>query len=133
MLKRFALATAAVIAMAGCAGTASVTPSRFAGSFGGQWFNTVDADDRGTSEWFIDGAGNVEGEDFDPRLDIAYRVVGHVDESGHLVSTATPNNGTAAAALNGQLEFNAVGQITGVLTWGVEPPLSYNYILTRHE
>ncbi len=128
------VATAVVLLIAGCAGSdASVVPSRFAGSYTGIWVNKTNSDDRGTSEWFIDGQGNVAGEDFDPTLDITYTVVGHVDEDGRLSTTATPDNGTAPATLSGNVVVNAVGQVAGDLTWGVDPPLSYNYLLTRRE
>jgi hypothetical protein len=105
-------------------------PSRFMGTYDGMWVNVADAQDRGTSVWSVDSSGNVRGEDFDPRNEITYEVVGRIDEEGHLTSMSTPDNGDAPASLDGTMQTDN-GWFTGELVWGVEPPLSYTYTLTR--
>jgi hypothetical protein len=132
MLKRFALATAALFVIAGCAGDASVTPSRFQGSYTGTWVNVADATDAGTSTWHVDSTGNVTGQDHDAGDAIIYSLSGQLDNEGNLTSLSTPNNGDPTASLNGPMQINNQGQLTGLLVWGVEPPLTYSYTLTRN-
>ncbi len=131
MLKHIALAIGLLCALIGCAGDSSVTPNRFAGSYTGTWENSADATDAGTSSWHIDGTGAVRGQDLDPTQQITYNLVGHVTDQGQLTSMSSPNNGTAPASLNGPMQFNGQGQLTGLLVWGVEPPLTYRYTFTR--
>ena len=131
MLTRLSLLTAALIVMAGCAGSnSSVTPSAFAGSYTGTWVNTTDATDAGTSLWSVDSEGRVDGQDFDPVRGTTFHVVGRIDAAGHLISNSTPTTGSSAT-LNGDLAFNAQSKLTGQLVWGVVPPLTYTYTFTR--
>jgi hypothetical protein len=114
----------------GCSGDNIVVPSRFTGMYDGTWKNIADAQDQGSSVWSVDSSGNISGEDYDPRNNITYHVVGKIDEAGRVTTVSTPDNGQPASSLNGAMTSEN-GWFTGQLVWGVEPPLTYNYTFTR--
>jgi len=116
----------------GCGGgSSSLTPmNRFAGTWTGTWTNVNDATDAGTSTWNVGDKGAVDGQDFDPGRATIFHVVGNITESGVLTSTSTPAGGSPST-LDGTFELTAGSHISGVLIWGVVPPLSYQYTFTR--
>lgn len=115
----------------GCGGSSSsVSVARFAGSYHGTWVNQADASDAGTAAWTVSSTGAVDGTDTDPGRDTSFHVVGTIDALGNLTSTSTPAEG-AAATLNGALGFDGDSKLTGILEWGVAPPLSYRYTFTK--
>src|SRR5688572_31919800 len=128
----FATALFAVIVSTGCGDTSGVEDKGYAGEWEGTWVNISDASDQGTSTWIIKNTGAVSGTDVDPALGVTYQVLGTISGQGQVNSTATPNDGSGAASLNGAL---AVGDgkdsLSGNLTWGVTPPLTYRYTFTR--
>jgi len=115
----------------GCAGnSSSLNADRFAGTYHGTWVNVDNASDAGTSTWTVNANGTVDGTDTDPGRETTFHVQGHVDALGNLTSTSTPE-GEAASSLTGPLSFDGDGKLTGVLVWGVTPPLSYRYVFTK--
>jgi hypothetical protein len=131
--RRLAIAATALLAIAslpGCAGEAAVGPSPFAGNYTGTWVNVGDPADAGTSAWSFDGAGQLSGQDFDAGRETTFTVRGTIQPDGSFVSTSTPDNGDPAASLNGTLHRQQNGSLSGLLVWGVDPPLTYTYTLT---
>lgn len=122
----------ALIALfASCDSYESVEGSPFAGSYSGTWTAVNDPSDAGTSIWTISEAGAVSGTDIDPTLGITYDVAGFINPQGQVTTTATPSNGTGSATLNGTLQFETSSRLAGNLVWGVQPPATYRYVLTR--
>jgi hypothetical protein len=105
--------------------------ARFAGTYHGTWVNVADSADAGTSIWTVSASGAVDGTDTDPGRDTTFHVVGHLDTFGNLTSTSTPV-GDSPSSLDGPLQFNSSGNLTGILVWGVVPPLSYRYTFTHN-
>jgi len=116
----------------GCAGQSASVASipRFAGTWEGTWTNVADSTDAGTSTWTVNGDGTVDGHDFDAGRSTTFHVVGSISGTGALSSVSTPLTG-AAATLNGPLSLSDNNHLSGVLVWGVSPPLSYQYSFTR--
>ncbi len=126
LMKRF-LYLSAFALLAGCAGNGNgLSPARFAGTWQGTWVNTADSSDAGTSTWTISPSGVVTGQDFDPGRGTTFDVVGNIDATGRFTSHSTPTGGEPAS-LNGNLAFNNDRILTGILEWGVAPPLTYTY------
>lgn len=130
-MKRLLLLSLAIAATVGCGGSSSNgTASRFPGQYTGTWVSLENPADRGTNAWTIAADGTVTGQDFDPGRGTTFDITGRIDRNGNLVSQSTPAGGTPSS-LNGRLGYNASNELTGVLVWGVESPLSYRYTFTR--
>jgi len=121
-----------LLLVCGCGGSSSSVSSanRFAGTWNGTWVNVNDPKDAGDSLWTVDSTGAVDGQDFDPGRTTIFHVVGSIDGSGMLSSNSTPAGGSPST-LDGPFSVTAGGQFTGILVWGVVPPLSYRYTFTR--
>lgn len=129
-MKRLWLLSVCAVAC-GCAGSnSSLSAARFAGTYHGTWVNVNDASDAGTSTWTVSSTGAVDGTDTDPGRATTFHVVGQIDAFGNLQSMSTPA-GESAASLDGLLQFQSNGDLSGILVWGVAPPLSYRYTFTR--
>ena len=129
--QRMLAGVAVITMMAGCDSYSTAEASPFAGTYNGTWVAVNDPSDAGTSVWTISSAGAVSGTDVDPTLGISYNVVGYINPQGQVTTTATPNNGTGAATLNGTLQFETANRLAGNLVWGVQPPATYRYVLNR--
>jgi hypothetical protein len=128
-VKRLLLLCACVVA-GGCAGNSdSSATSRFPGAYDGTWVNLANPADAGTATWTISSDGTVHGQDFDPGRDTTFQIGGHIDADGNLTSLSTPATGEPAS-LAGRLTFDPQGRLSGVLEWGVQPPLQYRYTFT---
>ncbi|HSJ08805.1 MAG TPA: hypothetical protein VK928_02800 [Longimicrobiales bacterium] len=103
----------------------------FAGTWTGEWVALADATDRGTSQWTVSENGAVSGTDVDPGRGTTFTVVGTLDENGRLTTISTPGDGSGPASLEGTMTLDGDDGMSGVLVWGVEPPLSYRYTFTR--
>jgi hypothetical protein len=119
-----------LLVVAGCGGDSATGSNPFAGTYQGTWVNVDDATDAGTSTWTIHSDGRVTGQDIDPNEDITYNLNGTINWRGDLETTSTPTEGDSAS-LDGRLMFDQNRKLTGVLTWGVQPPLDYRYTFTR--
>ena len=130
-MKRSLLLSLAIVAAVGCGGSSSNgTTSRFPGQYTGTWVSLDNAADAGTAQWTVAADGTVTGQDFDPGRDTTFNIAGRIDANGNLTSQSTPTGG-APSSLNGRLGYNGNNELTGILTWGVEPALSYRYTFTR--
>jgi len=127
------LALLAIVTLSGCSYDSSANDYKYAGTWTGTWVNVSDASDHGTSTWTIQSSGAVSGTDIDPTLGISYHVAGTITKEGQLTSTATPTPTVGApASLNGTLALGTGNNsLAGDLVWGVSPPLTYHYTLTR--
>ncbi|GMV88378.1 MAG: hypothetical protein AMXMBFR81_13090 [Chthonomonas sp.] len=105
--------------------------AKFAGYYAGDWVSLTDATDAGPCTWTIGSDGTIEGTDNDPVRGLVFTVRGRIDKDGNVTTMSTPDNGDPAASLNGRLQFRADGTLSGVLEWGVAPPLSYTYTFAR--
>ncbi|WP_025226556.1 hypothetical protein [Fimbriimonas ginsengisoli] len=134
-MKRLLLASCCALVCsvlaAGCGGSsAALSPGRFAGTYNGTWVHTTDLTDAGTSTWTFSPDGAIDGTDTDPGRHTTFHVVGHIDAVGHVTTTSTPTGGDPAT-LTGTLAFDVQSRLSGILVWGVTPPLNYRYTLTR--
>jgi len=129
-VKRLLLASLCIFAV-GCGGNSSNSNAsfRFAGTYEGTWVSTADETDHGTASWLIRSDGTFEGRDVDSTDGTIYMTGGNINASGNVQSVTLPHGGDPVN-MNGTLQFNTQNQLTGVLVWQANPPISYRYTLT---
>ena len=131
-MKALILLTFCFLSLIGCGGNSGTTVQpQLAGSYFGTWVNIDDPLDTGVSEWMIGEHGTITGNDIDATHEFSYTVFGTIDSAGNADATTSLIGGEEVISLDGHLQFDAEGHLTGDLVWASEPPLTYRYTFTR--
>jgi len=132
VLKKFLLLAIVGVALIGCGGSSSKSTVRaLKGTYTAEWVNVADAEDKGSSSWFIDSRGEISGTDTDVSGEFVYTIYGNVDPVGNVNATTSRIDVEEVIGLTGKLQSDSQGRLVGELKWASTPPLTYRYTFTR--